>query len=966
MPMQASQQEQTGSAGVARVMADFADINWGPVENVRHDLGVDIFLQVRDERRFDRAVMVMAQVKSGESYFRDEELSKAGEVCGWWYSESTAKHFEDWVQHGLPHLLVMHDPRTKTSHWVHVTREGVLSTGKGYKVLVPKHQVVDDDSLDALLEVAATAKLTPALQGTSYTAGANAISPGRVLRHALLAPRLVAPHPSRQIDGMLAPEEAIALLTIGKTQRFEHAELTEKEIVPTDASVSKDWRWRFFAAYGDWVQRGSSDALVALAQATAQAPAGKREEPYRLAAIVSAAAAALCDAELWSDALALLDIAPDDLPPVDSAWVEMHKAVILSENGDITRARKMAAQAQRRLLLDSDDVTASALAASAAELIFHTTAWSARDVGMALTAVDTATAWWRSQEVSWAVEDHDRRTFESWAHEGDVGADLSADGDSRLRGAWLTAALSGDRDAASVVMSLRSHQQLIAGENAWRAAEYDKGSDSVAAVTNPLSVRPEQGAALQMLASSLDALRRYGDGGGLDLACQRLWAGGPVTAVRQALEASISSPWVHSTGKTKLALLERAGDLLDEPDADNQALYLLSVLRDPTSFAEAVRPSFLVSHYATRAVRGILPAMSDDGQRETLRYVVDAITRATDATINTELVRFLSQFRIAAVTGFEDLVATLWDHEVKSVRAGALRLSIGLGDESAGLQLNSLADAGDREAVAQIGSVDKLTLTAAATLIGQEVASVQTLIEEAEGGSWSFGGWDSLRALTVVNLAFADLANWDPVISALANPAVASSHKIDTLSILAFRIDDVPPEVRNRMREILSRSPLKGVEGLGPGEEDFQQAVFALGTAVGAITPTAAMRRIVTWLKGSRVQRQSAGSLLTALGRAAEDLVVQGTLVLLTSDGQSSVRARAAVALAGVASAASHPAVQEALLAAAQDPGCRVPLSLATALARRAMPDALSQSLEAELSANQSARVRQAMAGQSG
>ena len=51
--MRASPQEQTGEVGVSEVTADLQRIGWGPVHlNARHDLGTDLFVQVRDVRRF--------------------------------------------------------------------------------------------------------------------------------------------------------------------------------------------------------------------------------------------------------------------------------------------------------------------------------------------------------------------------------------------------------------------------------------------------------------------------------------------------------------------------------------------------------------------------------------------------------------------------------------------------------------------------------------------------------------------------------------------------------------------------------------------------------------------------------------------------------------------------------------------------------------------------------------------------
>ena len=99
-------------------MADFEDLQWGPVENPYHDLGVDLILQVRDRRRFDRSAVVMAQVKAGDAkYFsaKVEVRTDDGTLLGWWYPETDATHFEDWVQHGLPHLLVLHHPETRSA-----------------------------------------------------------------------------------------------------------------------------------------------------------------------------------------------------------------------------------------------------------------------------------------------------------------------------------------------------------------------------------------------------------------------------------------------------------------------------------------------------------------------------------------------------------------------------------------------------------------------------------------------------------------------------------------------------------------------------------------------------------------------------------------------------------------------------------------------------------------------------------
>lgn len=52
--------------------ANFELLGWGAVENTTHDLGTDLFLMARDNRRFDLGLLVGAQVKNGPSWFRNQ------------------------------------------------------------------------------------------------------------------------------------------------------------------------------------------------------------------------------------------------------------------------------------------------------------------------------------------------------------------------------------------------------------------------------------------------------------------------------------------------------------------------------------------------------------------------------------------------------------------------------------------------------------------------------------------------------------------------------------------------------------------------------------------------------------------------------------------------------------------------------------------------------------------------------
>ena len=87
------------TVGATEAVAAFERIGWGPARNDWHDLGIDLFIQVRDQRRFDRGLVITAQVKGGTSAF-DEPVVEDGIVVGWTYRDDSYR-FDDWVTDDL-------------------------------------------------------------------------------------------------------------------------------------------------------------------------------------------------------------------------------------------------------------------------------------------------------------------------------------------------------------------------------------------------------------------------------------------------------------------------------------------------------------------------------------------------------------------------------------------------------------------------------------------------------------------------------------------------------------------------------------------------------------------------------------------------------------------------------------------------------------------------------------------------
>ncbi|MBD4566172.1 DUF4365 domain-containing protein, partial [Xanthomonas citri pv. citri] len=77
------------------------------------------------------------------------------------------------------------------------------------KILVPASQTVDADHNEALSDVALTQLPTPTWDGTAWT-GAVHLAPVDEVRHALITPRLIAPHPNLVPDS-ISGLEALAM-----------------------------------------------------------------------------------------------------------------------------------------------------------------------------------------------------------------------------------------------------------------------------------------------------------------------------------------------------------------------------------------------------------------------------------------------------------------------------------------------------------------------------------------------------------------------------------------------------------------------------------------------------------------------------------------------------------------------------------------------------------------------------------
>jgi Domain of unknown function (DUF4365) len=915
---------------ISEVTAALQRIGWGPVVlNAQHDLGTDLFVQARDARRFDLGLVVGVQVKAGPSYFDQPVRTEDRSLRGWWYYEPSVDHFDGWVTHGLPHLLVLHDLETRTSYWVHVTAQAVESTGQGAKILVPVGQTIDPEHLDALLAVAASRKPVIALEGTAWAASASNVAPARRLRYALLVPRLVAPHRNIGFGTAIGPEQAVALLAQGRVRDLtifaeRHGAVPSLE----EAGSSGDWRWRFVAAFGRLLIENDASAVAARIE---DAPS-----PENRAAACVVTACALMDAERHADAVALLSGQPNDASPVDWAWIQGQLARARAELGDVTTARQDAAAALRALVGDPDDVTASAIGAAAAQLLFQTAPWGQQPLGELITANDTAVSWWRTQTLSLALIAAADRNFRQWADEQATWVDFEDTVNNRLFAAVVSAHLTGEQGAWRTIGSLLARDTLI-GQHA-------------------------QGDTRRQT-EALDELRRSGDEKSLELAARRLWVVGPLGPLTEAARRIQPGSWTHTAARANLALWQEAGDVMDAAAATDAARFCLEVLTDDSWLVARTTPSFHVAHYTLKALAGLLDA-ADDALHRDLAAFLAGLPPFTDPLTAQGLALVVPGLRATALApedraAWRQAAASQPDRRVAAGMVGVLARD----DEAARKLLLARIAEGDNDALAALGNVRQLDAEIAGRLVAEDAQELDGIIARAQGGMFAVARTrDPAARLAIIGAYFPDVAPWDALLRYLGDARVPSEHKRTACLALAQHADRLPEPVRSALRELLPQLmetvPAGGLFGSPFGGAAF---VLAVAVAVGALDDQTLTSGLVALLTGSRQQRNDAATLIRRLGRRE----LTAALVALLSDPYPDVRAEAARALATrVANPDTgiDPLAIAGLQRALADPGALVSLAIAAVVDAAEAPSDQARELITPLLGHPSALVREAAA----
>ena len=909
--MRASDQEQIGGTGVSAVCRDFQAIGWGPVPNQQHDLGTDLLVLARDRRRFDRGLVVGVQVKTGPHYFKRVERGDSGQVLGWWYYESDADHFDDWVTHGLPHLLVLHCLEEGKSYWVHVTAKQVASAGKGCKILVPAHQTIRDEQADDLFDVACMQKAAPVLEGTAFAGLPDGVPPGRRLRYALVAPRLVAPHPNASQDDPVDPVEAAALLAQGRFRDLKRLSDKHPSVQdPQQRFAGREWGWRFVAAVWHWATTDSVEQLE-------EVLAGARTAPEEAASGVLLACA-LHRNERCDRALKVLDgLADGDrLSPADHGWILVQRARFKTETGDLAGAQSDAAEAQRCFAGDQDDITVSALAAAAAWQLYSAAFMAGpdfenwdRDFEALISAADTAVSWWRAQTLAAGLASVEERRFEAWAnpharHRFKWGSTMSP----HLFSAEFTADIAGEHSQWKYACALYGRHRLTGAANSTdEAAELGEG---------------------------LNALRRSGEYQSLEKAIRRLHSGGPLGPLAAAVNSIPVGGWTHTTADSNFAALARAGDLVREPAATELACWSASVLENPSELNDRLKPSRTVPMAAMEAAAGLLhaaagpahsrvariiAAMPDPSPHMTPQCVAEAISALDYSKVDDHGRQALWE-KVRAERGRTGLAPLRW--LITNNHPGA---------ETEAINRTASGDLRALEAVADLSALSPADAKAISELLAE--AADQNL---ADARSGTHGG-DRINAaywLVRMNAAHPHLDRWDEALELLFDPATAGHDKILACLHIAKNPGTIPKPVRNTLaNNIASIGQAQPAIGF---DADIGGTETVLAISLGALSGGNALAAMAELASGTAEQRRNAAMLVGWGQQPAQ----QAMLAALIADHQPLVRREAAIAVGLLAAADPTPPNSTLAWTLSRKDGILLPAGLLSGLARNSKPAA--------------------------
>lgn len=793
----------TGSLGELKAQVIFADIGWAPPVKLSEDIGTDLVTFARDdaapedkENAWDLGAPVFMQVKgSPDEYLKPANKSKG--VSGWWFVESGTYHFDHWLSFGLPYLLVLVDTKNQIAYWTEVTGDAIVSTGKGRKIFVPFTQTVDETNIGALTKTAVSRRKYE-LEGSVWNGKLNDLGPADRLRTALVLPRLVAPHGNRTIH-QVGFEEAVAMVLRNRFSELSYRARKGQCPKVEDWETHKEWSWRFLHALYQLVSTGDSNRFGDLAAAA-------RHRFERDACLVVQA----CSAYTGDRAQDAVDVLRPSsaTKPADRGWLLVQKAAFLFEldrPGEAVDAAKKALIATKAL---DGDLSVSTIRGAAASILYASAEFGAGDVQATITAQDHAGNWWRAQDVSWALEKDLKYRFEGWTANNTMHFINSSTRDDLATVAW-TSAFSG-------------------AWGSWRHLTAMNAKLTFTSTSDPTRV-----------AAALGALVFVGEKKAAKDATRKMWLDGPLDTLHFLVQGVAYREWTKRGEGATMAVLAKAGDLLDAKAADHVVQRILDLLTNEgpvrvhggawsyrwneadETLARVLTAASMRSHKKVADLVAADFATCDDSMAHSYLRIVHALV-----TADLGITRINKLFRAA-------------NKRTDHYRIDMLEV-LGPVTADAIAELRKEAAGGNTNAVRSLlvaGSTDHDDFVA----FGESAAkSVRTMVDDARGGDGSMAmtGYvnDQLDDLVLAARNTNDRKLWKEVTEALEACVIEETQQQRAVRRLASAFSELPPHVQRKLKKLAPTLHGRSFGNPFGGPNEFAAAVTHLRVAAGTVS----------------------------------------------------------------------------------------------------------------------------------
>ncbi len=610
------------------------------------------------------------------------------------------------------------------------------------------------------------------------------------------------------------------------------------------------------------------------------------------------------------------------------------RARLLLELGDDDLARAAAVSVQPIRQSAPTDVTAAAIAGSAAILLFNSSDWQSQQLGEVIAAADNAASWWRAQVTAQGLEAMSARAYSAWGRDRSV-------------------TIGGEDVANNSLFSASFVASNAADQAGWRHLTRLLGQDML--------MRLDRSSDPQGVRDALNALRVAGDEKGLKLAVQHLVADGPTAGVTKiAAEVDLEQS-TRTTALADLALFRSAGDVLDDQTVARTVDWLIKTLADPSAF-EQHSGTYWLELALVEALAAVTPA-AQGTQLSAIADYLESLPR--EGEIDPGRQQVLSQWWATIVRALPR--AALSEERTRSLAARSkgyrpelrtpIRGLLARFDSDERTRLMDEAAAGSQSALEALGNVKALPGETAAAVIAGIAREVEQVREHAHEGRFGMSH-DAGQALVVLNAWHPDVSQWTPLYELLADSAVSDADKRGALGALAGLVDQLPADARETLKPLAAGVAERASDAVPDPfdrQRDAKGAGALLEAALGALDPDGAADRVLDLLAQDSAHRQWAAHVATRLGQPTD----VGILAALIEDPDVSVRAIAAAGIASLVAGGRGGALAvTALRRSASESGVLVPLNVADVLSRAETLTAEAEQVLDDLRNHPSARVR--------